>query len=171
MQTLICFKIKHFKIYICKMKKNIFCCLCLLSNYFLNAQVDLSLNLEIGKVYSFATVEKTTISQTILGVENKSVNTITGSYNYKVLADWDSLFLMETWYTEITQKVESAKENSFHSSSIKDNPDLTSIILGRVVNKPFRVVMRNDFSWKELTGLDSIFFRAFSDFNIPKEKK
>ena len=153
------------------MKKNIFCCLYLLSGYFLNAQVDLLLHLKIGEVHSFSIVQKSTISQTVWGVENKSVNTITGSYSYKVLADWDSLFLMETWYTELSQKVESEKESVFHSSSMKGSPDVMCTVLSRVINKPFRVVMRHDFSWKEVTGLDSIFLRSYSDYYVPAEKK
>ena len=153
------------------MKKNFICWLCFFNTFFVTAQVDISLHLETGKSYSFSVREKTTIIQTIDGIENLSVSTIIGKYSYKVIADWDSLYLMDTHFIELTQQVESEAENSYHSSLETDPNDVMCTILNRLVNQPFRVIMRKDFTWKNVTGLDSIFFRSYASYNLPPDKK
>jgi hypothetical protein len=128
------------------------------------------MKLELGKTYSLSTQSKTTIIQIIDGIETRSTDFEAGTFSYKVLKNWDSLYLMEAMMTELSQQVVSGDDSAFYHSGMNDG-SVASTIFNAIVNKPFRVVMRNDFNWKEVSGLDSIFFQAFDHYDIPKDKR
>jgi hypothetical protein len=111
------------------------------------------------------------VIQEINGKEGKSINTEKGTFCYKVLADLDSLYLVETVFNHFSLKVESPETNSFFSSDINDPSDVFSTILRNILNKPFKVWMRKDYSWKDVEGLDSVWWKSFAQFNLTDDVK
>jgi Family of unknown function (DUF6263) len=144
---------------------------CLFCSFLGEAQVDLSLKLKKGNIYTFSIVEKNTIIQVLKGTENRSINKLIGSYSYKILENWDSLYLIEARFNEFTQEIESSEENSSHSSTFSVAPDFMCTILKGIIDKPFKIVMDKEFTWKKVTGLDSIFFSTYAGINLPKENR
>lgn len=132
----------------------------------LYTQVNVSLSLEKGRSYYFSSNNKITIIESTGKTEARTVNTEKGSFSYTVLEDLDSLYLMETQFIHLSIKVETDSASTFSSSDINDLSDVASTMLSRIINKPFRVLMRKDYNWKEVYGLDSVFFNSYKDYNL-----
>ncbi len=56
-------------------------------------------------------------------------------------------------------ETEDGGEKALHSSQPGNRQDVLSNLFNQYVNKPFRVIMRKDYSWKQVEGLDSIMLR------------
>lgn len=144
----------------------------LFNNLYLQAQVELSLNLEKGRNYCISTTSKTTIIQTIIGKEYQTVNTENGSYCYEIIEDQDSVFLAKTVFTHLSQQLESTEEGN--SSFDSDHPvtdNVASVVISRLLNKPFFVLLSKDYTWKETKGLDSILLHISDDYKLPPDTK
>ena len=137
--------------------------------YSIHAQVDISLNLEEGRTYYLSTYKKNTIIESEGETEARTVSTEKGSYSFTMLKELDSLYLMEVEFIHLSMKVETPGNTIFYSSDIDNHSDITSTMLRRLMNKPFRVLMRKDYTWKEVQGLDSIFMNSYNDYDISEE--
>ena len=129
-------------------------------------QIDLSLKLEKGQTYHKFTNNLTTIIESEGGSEVRTITTEKGGFSFKVLEDRDSIYLMETRFIHFSLKVETADGVTFNSSEKDDPTDVMSTILRKFVNKPFKVLMRKDYTWKETYGLDSIFLHSTDDYGL-----
>jgi len=134
-----------------------------------HAQVDISLNLEQGRTYYLSTYKKNTIIESEGETEARTVSTEKGSYSFTMLKELDSLYLMEVEFIHLSMKVETPGNTIFYSSDIDNLSDITSTMLRRLMKKPFRVLMRKDYTWKEVQGLDSIFMNSYNDYDISEE--
>lgn len=138
---------------------------------YLLAQVETSLRLDKGRTYHLVTNNKNTFIELNGETETKSVNTEKGEFTYTVLQDLDSLYLVEVEFKHFSLKMESAEKTVSYSSDIDDRTDIVSTILRRITNKPFRVLMKKDYNWKEVYGLDNIFMRSIDDYNLTEDVK
>lgn len=137
----------------------------------LQAQIDFSLKLEKSGNYCITTNNKITIQQTIDGKVTQTINTEKGAYCYKILEDLDSVYLVETVFTHLSQRVENQDTISyFNSDSLSEN-NVMSTFLSKLINKPFLVWLRKDYSWVKTEGLDSIFLNIYKDFELPAATK
>lgn len=132
-------------------------------------QVEISLHLDKGRTYSLSTYAKKTIIESSGETESRTVTTEKGEHSYTVLNEYDSLYLMQVEFRHFSLKVESSEKTIFYSSDISDKTDIVSTVLSKIINKPFQVMIRKDFTWKEIWGLDSIFLHSFSDYNLTEE--
>lgn len=153
------------------MQSRLLCYFTIFFCFNLNAQEELLLNLKKDRIYCVSTSNVITVIQEINGKKGKSINTEKGTFCYKVLADLDSLYLVETVFNHFSLKVESPETNSFFSSDINDPSDVFSTILRNILNKPFKVWMRKDYSWKDVEGLDSVWWKSFAQFNLTDDVK
>lgn len=135
------------------------------------AQVEISLRLDKGRIYNLSTNNKNTIIELNGDVETRTVNTEKGQFTYTMLEDLDSLYLVQVEFKHFSLKVETAEKNILYSSDINDHADVMSTILSRIINKPFKVIMRKDYTWKEVKELDSIFLQSYSDYNLNEDVK
>lgn len=139
--------------------------------FHLDAQEEFLLNLKKDRTYCVSTSNVVTIIQELDGNQVKAINTEKGSFCYKVLADLDSLYLVETVFNHFSLHVESAETSSFFSSDKNEHSDVMSTILHGILNKPFKVWMRKDYSWKKVEGLDSVWWKSFAQFNLADDVK
>jgi len=152
------------------MKLNLFIFLVLIPSR-LFAQVEISLNLDKGRIYNLSTNNKNTIIELNGDTEIRTVNTEKGEFSYTMLEDLDSLYLVQVEFKHFSLKVETAEKTVFYSSDINDRTDVMSTILSRVIRKPFRVLMQKDYTWREVHGLDSIFLQSYNDYNLTEDVK
>ncbi len=153
------------------MKRTLLMGLFLMSCCLLQAQAAISLKLQKGSTYCLSTNNKITVIQTVNGKEQQTTNNEKRSFCYKVLEELDSLYLVETYFTHLSQQVASPESSEAFNSDKPDTGNMMSTILSRILKKSFLVWMRNDYAWKETRGLDSIFLHAFDDYNLPPETK
>lgn len=132
-------------------------------------QVEIALHLDTGISYTLSTHAKNTIIESSGGTESRTVTTEKGEHSYTVLDEQDSLYLMQVEFRHFSLKVETSEKTILYSSDISDKNDIVSTVLSKIINKPFRVMIRKDFTWKEIWGLDSIFLQSFSDYNLTEE--
>jgi hypothetical protein len=159
-----------FILYLSPMKYSLFIFLSLIQSS-LFSQVEISLRLDKGRTYNLSTSNKNTIIELNGDAETRTVNTEKGQYTYTMLEDIDSLYLVQVEFKHFSLEVETADKTILYSSDINDNKDVTSTILRRITNRPFKVIMRKDYTWKEVQGLDSIFLQSYSVYNLNEDVK
>lgn len=144
------------------MKISVLTLVILLNGFWVSAQIDLSLNLQVGQRFSLTTFQSITIVETPFGVENKTSTTVSGAYHYTVLEKRDSGYLMEVKFTDFSQATTAAGSSSSFSSTATDTIQCMNKVLKRIINRPFQVVMNKEYQWRELIGFDDVFREAFA---------
>lgn len=153
------------------MRNAILACFFIFTTLQAQAQVEIALRLDKGSTFCLNTLNKVTITETIHGAEQRMVNTEKGAFCYKVVEELDSLFLLETVFTHLSQQIESPGSIVNYSSDKPSQEDVISTLFSNVLNKPFLVWMRKDYTWKETKGLDSVFLNSYREYKLPPDTK
>src|SRR5687767_4033335 len=136
----------------------------------LHAQEDISLRLKKGASYCVFTNTTTTVTKTENGTVHQTIDNEKAGFCYKIIEDHDSVFLGETVFNYLSQDLQTPEGNSSFSSN-DHYENVASTLLSRLVNKPFQVWLRNDYTWIKTKGLDSLVLHMYDDYKLPPDTK
>jgi len=125
----------------------------------------LELNLVKGEVYNQVMSSKSTVSQTMMGMDVNIEMLINGSMSYKVLDFQNSLYDMEVRYKEMSMTMNLPTGMMEFSSLKKDSTDIFSSVLGLMVDKPFYVKMTKTGRITEVRNIDSLYAGVVNAFS------
>jgi len=154
------------------MKSILVFCL-LLPFFYVKAQKNRPLlHLMRGQTYYLESNDTSTSLQSIGGKENKVNTIIYFRTAFSITGITDTLYSLETRYQSLAMKIKLADTTLNMSSEVIIKPDTPSMIMARIVNKPFIVTITSGGKVRSIKNLDKLIAGAFSDFpSIDSVKK
>lgn len=125
----------------------------------------LELNLVKGEVYNQVMSSKSTVSQTMMGMDINIEMLINANISYKVLDFQNSLYDMEVRYKEMSMTMNLPTGMMEFSSLKNDSTDILSTILGLMVDKPFYIKMAKTGKITEVRNIDSLYAGVVNTFS------
>ena len=130
---------------------------------------DLSLKLDKGTAYKMITNANSEIVHNINGMENKINMKITGEMTYKVKDITTDGYKMDVMYNKVGMVMEMQQGKMEFSSDKKDETDIHSNILSKIVEIPFQITMSKSGRISNIRNIEGIWDNAFSSFTkIPE---
>ena len=134
-------------------------------------KVNLTLNLEKGKEYRQVTNSKATIIQDINGQKMNMVMTLKGGMSYKVVSVNSSDYDLEVKYESLNMIMELPQGKMEFSSDKKDEQDIFSTLLSKMIGNTFNVRMAKNGKILEVKNIESRIESLFEDFSHMPENQ
>ena len=130
-----------------------------------------SLNLTINETYYLATASTSTSVQGVYGRENRVDVSVAMRLAFNVTAVQDTIYLMEGSYQSIDLRITMADTTIKMTTVTSGKLDTPSLMLSKLINKPFALSMSRSGKVKSVTGINEIITGAVNSLQIRDSTK
>lgn len=124
----------------------------------------IGLNLKVGNTYSLSISNESTMKEQIMGKNIEAKVSMNGTMEFKVINQSDSGYDMEVWYSDISMDMDAGFQKMHVSSSAPDTANPMSVIMSKMVDKPFQITLTKTGKVTEIKNIDDLFAGCFSNF-------
>ena len=125
-----------------------------------------SLNLTIGETYYLTSASTSTSIQGVNGMENRVNVSATLRLAFKVKSVQDTVYLMDVSYRSIDMRISMADTTIKMNTAMFGKLDTPSLMLSKMINKPFELTMSTKGKVKSITRINEIITTAVNNFTL-----
>ena len=125
-----------------------------------------SLNLTIGETYYLTSASTSTNIQGVNGMENRVNVSATLRLAFKVKSVQDTVYLMDVSYRSIDMRISMADTTIKMNTAMFGKLDTPSLMLSKMINKPFELTMSTKGKVKSITRINEIITTAVNNFTL-----